>query len=92
LPPLYEQSYTHYTRQGARVLALGYKEMAAEAMSKLKSKKREDVECNLTFAGLVVYHCPNKFESATSVQGIRMMATMFASDFIHRDTSIHRDT
>ena len=71
LPPMYERSYLSYTRQGARVLALGYKELAPEAISKLKSKKREDVESDLVFAGLVVYHCPNKFETKTSIQALK---------------------
>ena len=46
LPRLYEQSYKSYTRQGARVLALGYRELATENVSKIKAKKRDDVECD----------------------------------------------
>ena len=71
LPRLYEQSYKSYTRQGARVLALGYRELATENVSKIKAKKRDDVECDLVFAGLVVFHCPNKFESETSIKALK---------------------
>ena len=59
LPVLYEASYKHYTRQGARVLALGYKQLGTENVSKLKAKTREECESSLTFAGLVVFHCPS---------------------------------
>lgn len=71
IPPLYEQSYKKYALQGARVLALGCKVLEGETPSKIRAKKREDVESGLQFAGLVVFHCPNKYESETSVSALK---------------------
>ena len=47
IPPLYEASYKYYALQGKRVLALGCKVLEPEAISKLRAKKREDVESDL---------------------------------------------
>ena len=83
MPALYEQSYLHYTRQGARVLALGYKEVASQPVSKLKGLKREDAESNLMFAGLVVFGCPNKYESAMSIKARTGLSLSLSCTYIY---------
>ena len=70
-PPYFKATYEYYSRQGARVLALGYKELPRQQISQLRSMSRETAENQLMFAGLVVFRCPNKFESATSLKALK---------------------
>lgn len=53
------------------MLALGWKPLASQPISQLRSIQRADAEQGLRFAGLVVYHCPNKLESATSIKALK---------------------
>ena len=65
LPSNYDDLYRHYTRRGSRVIALGYRWMDASAA---RSIKREQVECELQFAGFLVLHCPLKADAIDSIQ------------------------
>lgn len=51
------------TEKGYRVIAIGYKTMPATDIIKLKRLHRDEVECNLTFAGLIIFE--NKLKSQT---------------------------
>ena len=70
-PPKYEETFKYFTRNGARVLALGYKYLSAEAeigQKRINDLKREEVECNLHFAGFLVLQCPLKDDAISSVR------------------------
>ena len=70
-PPNYEETYKHFTRNGGRVLALGYRYLSNESelgQTKVNNLKREEVETNLTFAGFLVLQCPLKEDAAKSVR------------------------
>ena len=72
-PPDYEETYKYFTRNGGRVLALGYRYLTSDselAQNKINNLKREEVEISLTFAGFLVLQCPLK-EDAT--KAIRML-------------------
>ena len=71
VPDDYEETFKYFTRMGSRVLALGYKNMSADSelsIGKINALNREDVECNLTFAGFLVLSCPLKDDAKKSVR------------------------
>ncbi|KAI9805122.1 MAG: hypothetical protein M1825_000956 [Sarcosagium campestre] len=73
VPPLYEETFKHFTRNGSRVLAYGYKYLTTESelgQNKINNLKREDVECDLHFAGFLVLQCPLKDDA---IQAVRML-------------------
>ncbi|KAF2070934.1 hypothetical protein CYY_007740 [Polysphondylium violaceum] len=65
----YDESFKKYSRQGSRVLALGYKRLESGLNpSQLKSISRESVESNLEFAGFIIFDCPVKPDSKRSIE------------------------
>ncbi|KZZ86851.1 P-type ATPase [Ascosphaera apis ARSEF 7405] len=63
VPPYYEETFKHFTRNGARVLALAYKFLSPTdelGQSRINDLKREEVEKDLKFAGFLVLQCPLK--------------------------------
>ena len=72
-PPNYEETFKHFTRNGGRVLALGYRYLSSESelgQNRINNLKREEVEADLTFAGFLVLQCPLKEDAK---QAIRML-------------------
>ena len=70
-PPKYEETFKHFTRNGARVLALGYKYMSNEAeigQKRINDLKREEAESDLIFAGFLVLQCPLKPDAMESIR------------------------
>ncbi|KAJ1973582.1 putative cation-transporting ATPase 1 [Dimargaris xerosporica] len=71
VPAGYEEAYKRFSRQGSRVLALGYKQMpklrpnASEA--ELNGLARDSVECGLQFVGFLVFHCPLKPDTKKAI-------------------------
>uniref|UniRef100_A0A915Q1N7 Cation-transporting ATPase n=1 Tax=Setaria digitata TaxID=48799 RepID=A0A915Q1N7_9BILA len=70
VPENYIQTYRHLARQGARVLALGIREVGSLTYQELRDRKREDFERNLMFAGFVVISCPLKPDTKAMVKEI----------------------
>ena len=73
IPSNYEETFKHFTRNGARVLALGYKYMSTESeigQKRINDLKREEVECDLKFAGFLVLQCPLKDDA---IKAVRML-------------------
>ena len=71
VPPFYEETFKYFTRNGGRVLALGYKYLSHDAelgQNRINDLKREDVECGLTFAGFLVLQCPLKPDAKEAVR------------------------
>lgn len=70
-PPNYEETFKHFTRNGGRVLALGYRYLSTDSelgQNKINNLKREEVEADLTFAGFLVLQCPLKEDAMSSVR------------------------
>ena len=70
-PPNYEETFKYFTRNGGRVLALGYKFLSADSelgQSRINNLKREEVESDLTFAGFLVLQCPLKDDAQKAVR------------------------
>ncbi|PWI75674.1 cation-transporting ATPase 4 [Purpureocillium lilacinum] len=71
VPADYEETFKYFTRKGSRVLALAYKQLTVDTelgSGKINDLKREKVECDLTFAGFLVLHCPLKEDAKEAVQ------------------------
>ena len=70
-PPYYEETFKHFTRNGGRVLALGYRYLSTESelgQNRINNLKREEVEADLTFAGFLVLQCPLKEDAFSAVR------------------------
>lgn len=73
VPPKYEETFKYFSRNGARVLALGYKyfKQGEELrQGRINDLKREEVECDLHFAGFLVLQCPLKDDA---IKAVRML-------------------
>lgn len=70
-PPKYEETFKYFTRNGARVLALGYKYLVTDAelgQKRINDLKRDEVECDLHFAGFLVLQTPLKDDAVKAIQ------------------------
>ncbi|KAI9668948.1 MAG: hypothetical protein M1817_005171 [Caeruleum heppii] len=70
-PASYEETFKHFTRNGSRVLALGYKYLTKDAelgQNRINNLKREEVECDLHFAGFLILQCPLKDDAKKAVR------------------------
>ncbi|KHJ94867.1 P-type ATPase of unknown pump specificity [Oesophagostomum dentatum] len=70
VPKDYDEIFTNLTRQGARVLAMGIKELQETRLGELRDTKREVLEKNLRFAGFVVISCPLKPDTKVMIKEI----------------------
>ncbi|KAM7143680.1 endoplasmic reticulum transmembrane helix translocase isoform 2-T2 [Molossus nigricans] len=70
-PPNYHHIHTEISREGARVLALGYKELGHLTHQQARELKREALECNLKFVGFIVVSCPLKADSKAVIREIQ---------------------
>lgn len=71
VPPNYEETFKYFTRNGGRVLALGYKYLSTDSelsRGKINDLKREEVEKDLLFAGFLVLQTPLKEDAKKAVQ------------------------
>ncbi|KAL6068662.1 Cation-transporting ATPase [Balamuthia mandrillaris] len=83
VPSHYTQTYKHYSRKGFRVIAVGYKPMSYVNASKLNAIPREEIECDLTFAGFLVFKSILKKESLVTMRALIQashMVTMITGD------------
>ena len=68
VPESFDALCQQLTVKGARVIALAYKIM--NVSGDVRSIDRDDVECELHFAGFAVFLCPLKPDSAGAVQSL----------------------
>lgn len=67
VPLNYTSTHQYYARNGARVLALAYKDLDIK-VGAVATLARSDVESKLTFAGFLVFSCPLKPDSTAVVK------------------------
>ena len=71
VPPNYDETFKYFTRNGGRVLALGYKYILTDSelsQARVNNLKREEVEKDLTFAGFLVLQCPLKEDARKAIR------------------------
>lgn len=69
VPKAYEETYKTFTRNGSRVLALGYKYLENNiSTSHINNINRNDAESHLSFAGFLVFHTPLKEDAINTVK------------------------
>ena len=68
LPDDYDKIYLSLSRRGARVLALGWRDLGTLSHSSIRELKRENVEGELQFAGFVIISCPLKPDSRSVIK------------------------
>lgn len=70
VPANYNQTYQRLAQAGARVLALGIKELGTITHQKIRDSGREEFENELEFAGFVVISCPLKADTKQMIKEI----------------------
>jgi cation-transporting ATPase 13A1 len=70
-PANYSEIHSFYSKQGCRVLALGWKQLEIrdnpDDRKKLRALSREEVENQLIFAGFLILECPLKPDSIETI-------------------------
>uniref|UniRef100_A0A1Y1KV49 Endoplasmic reticulum transmembrane helix translocase n=2 Tax=Photinus pyralis TaxID=7054 RepID=A0A1Y1KV49_PHOPY len=69
-PSNYDNVYLELSRRGARVLALGWREIGKLSPQELRELNREAVETDLKFAGFVIISCPLKLDSKNVIKEV----------------------
>lgn len=68
VPDHYEETFKYFSRQGRRVIALGYRKLEGLEMDQVRRLSREDVEQKFVFGGFGVFECPLKPDSANTIK------------------------
>ncbi|EDV27584.1 uncharacterized protein TRIADDRAFT_20897 [Trichoplax adhaerens] len=71
VPKDYDSVHEEMARKGARILALGYKEIGELTSVQLREMTREQAENELIFAGFVVISCPLKYDSKAVIKDLK---------------------
>eukprot|EP01083_Nonionella_stella_P030298 83088_1 len=71
VPNDYDETYRHYSHQGCRVLALGFKDVRQMSVTSMRTVERDEAESNLVFAGFLVLRSPMKEGSLETVKSLR---------------------
>ncbi|KAG0418795.1 hypothetical protein HPB47_004586 [Ixodes persulcatus] len=93
VPPDFGATLTWYTQQGHRVLALAHRPLTA-GLAKVHRLPREELECGLTFVGLLVMENRLKPETTAVIRTLRradVRAVMVTGDNMLTAVSVARD-
>nr|MBE5724992.1 putative cation-transporting ATPase 13A1 [Cucujiformia] len=71
VPEKYDEVYLELSRRGARVLALGIKELGKMLSQELRDITRDEAEKDLDFVGFVIISCPLKTDSKSVIKELQ---------------------
>jgi cation-transporting ATPase 13A1 len=71
VPNGYDRCYLKYVKNGARVLALAYKNLEKGSNEVHAAIKREDAESNLVFCGFLISECPLKPDTKRVIRELK---------------------
>eukprot|EP01087_Luapelamoeba_hula_P017137 TRINITY_DN5378_c0_g2_i1.p1 TRINITY_DN5378_c0_g2~~TRINITY_DN5378_c0_g2_i1.p1 ORF type:complete len:1197 (-),score=199.95 TRINITY_DN5378_c0_g2_i1:147-3737(-) len=72
VPADYDDNFNHFSRQGMRVIALGYKYLPSSvSFAEIQSFTRSDTETDLIFGGFLVFHSVLKADSLPTIDALR---------------------
>ena len=72
----YDKVYLGLSRRGARVLALGWKEMGRLSHQQVKDLDRSVLESDLKFSGFITISCPLKSDSKAVIKELLVSTHM----------------
>lgn len=67
VPAGYKEHYINFVKNGARVLAMAYKDLKMQA-NEAEKMTREDAEKDLVFCGFIVSECPLKEDTKIVIE------------------------
>nr|MBE5724989.1 putative cation-transporting ATPase 13A1 [Cucujiformia] len=71
IPEKYDEVHLELSRRGARVLALGVRELGKMMTQELREITREESEKDLDFAGFIIISCPLKIDSKAVIRELQ---------------------
>jgi cation-transporting ATPase 13A1 len=71
VPANYDRAYLKYVKEGARVLALAYKNVPKATQEQFNAFKRDEAEEGLTFCGFIVSECPLKEDTLNVITELK---------------------
>ena len=67
VPDNYKENYIGFVKDGARVLALAYKDLSC-SVSQAEAMTREEAESDLLFCGFIISECPLKDDTKAVIE------------------------
>lgn len=92
MPPDLDSVLEKQTEKGYRVIAVGYRTFPAIDIIKLKRLQRDEVECDLTFAGLIIFENKLKEQTSSVINGLRkaqMKIVMLTGSYFFLSTFVN---
>ena len=71
VPNGYDKGYLKYVKNGARVLAMGYKILPKQSADSYALIKRDEAESMLEFCGFIISECPLKPDTKKVIRELK---------------------
>ncbi|XP_066457991.1 probable cation-transporting ATPase 13A4 [Eleutherodactylus coqui] len=95
IPTNFSEELELYTKQGFRVIGLAYKILNRSENANVKDLKRDEVECNLTFLGLLVMENRLKLETRPVLKELsnaRVRTVMITGDNLQTAVTVAKNS